>query len=244
MEYFNEHKYGIIGAGIWIIMIMLLLLFLNCFTTPLPLPQEQGILLEFEGGGNINAGAASGGDQYFEPTNPVDNGFNTQDIEDAPSMQTSTNPHQTENHTTTQTTTTPEPPTNKANEKGINFGNAFSGGSGSGSGGTGSGGGNPGLGTSGSGGGSGNAPGGSGGSITGRARTTYVEPEKKKNTFGTVVLEIIVNSQGTVTNVALVKSDCAECTQLAINAVKQWKYAPLEKNQDQKGVVTVKFDAE
>lgn len=52
MEYFKEHKKGIIGTIIFHTIILLLLLFLGFFT-PLPLPGEEGILVNF---GNMENG--------------------------------------------------------------------------------------------------------------------------------------------------------------------------------------------
>ncbi|MEN8115910.1 MAG: cell envelope integrity protein TolA [Bacteroidota bacterium] len=46
MEYYREHKKGIIGTVVFHLIILLLLLFLGFFT-PLPLPGEEGILVNF-----------------------------------------------------------------------------------------------------------------------------------------------------------------------------------------------------
>lgn len=46
MEYYKEHKKGIVGTVIFHVIILLLLLFLGFFT-PLPLPGEEGILVNF-----------------------------------------------------------------------------------------------------------------------------------------------------------------------------------------------------
>jgi outer membrane biosynthesis protein TonB len=46
MEYFKEHKRGIVGTFIFHLIVLLLLLFLGFFT-PLPLPGEEGILVNF-----------------------------------------------------------------------------------------------------------------------------------------------------------------------------------------------------
>lgn len=46
MEYYKEHKKGIIGTVVFHTIVLLLLLFLGFFT-PLPLPGEEGILVNF-----------------------------------------------------------------------------------------------------------------------------------------------------------------------------------------------------
>jgi TonB family protein len=46
MEYFKEHKRGIIGTFIFHLIVLLLLMLLGFFT-PLPLPGEEGILVNF-----------------------------------------------------------------------------------------------------------------------------------------------------------------------------------------------------
>ncbi|MDX1285536.1 MAG: hypothetical protein R3182_11010, partial [Draconibacterium sp.] len=46
MEYYREHKKGLIGTIIFHILVLILLIFLGFFT-PLPLPGEEGILVNF-----------------------------------------------------------------------------------------------------------------------------------------------------------------------------------------------------
>ncbi|MDX1285862.1 MAG: hypothetical protein R3182_12655, partial [Draconibacterium sp.] len=52
MEYYREHKKGVIGTIVFHTIILLLLIFLGFFT-PLPLPGEEGILVNF---GNSETG--------------------------------------------------------------------------------------------------------------------------------------------------------------------------------------------
>ncbi|MDR2835909.1 MAG: energy transducer TonB [Bacteroidales bacterium] len=245
MSLIVNHKEGIIGAAIFAVIVIVLLLLLG-FTIPFPLPAEEAILVEFAGGGNIDAGLASGGSKESYNSDYIpDNGYNTQDNEEAPSLPASVTPNENRETTTTIVTPTPQPKNRLEERTGKNNGGSLSGGNGSGTGGIGTGGGNPGYGTSGSGGGSGNAPGGSGGSIEGRKRDIYVAPEKKPNTFGTVILEITVDSQGNVIDPISVKSsNCQSCVDLAIAAVRKWKYQKIENSTWQKGNVTITFAQE
>ena len=57
----------------------------------------------------------------------------------------------------------------------------------------------------------------------------YPELAKKARVQGTVILETIIDPQGNVTNVRVLRS-IALLDQAAINAVKQWKYEPTLLN--------------
>jgi TonB family protein len=240
----RKHIHGIIGAFLFkIITIALLLLF--GFTTPLPLPPEEGILLDFGGGGNVNAGAsssASSNEQNASTQNSSNSGVNTQNFEDAASMQSSTipnplNPNTNNNTNNTESTSPSNPNADRLNN--LFGGNVFGNGTGSGTSGDGSGSGNPGTGTGGD--GSGTGPGGVGGSLDGRRQIKKVDPIAEANMFGRVVLKITVNEQGNVTDVSLVSSNCDRCVKAAIDAVKQWKYESKPGSGYQTGNVAIEF---
>lgn len=252
MNFFKQHNQGIIGATVYTVVAILILLLLG-FTIPVPPPVEECILLDFGGGGNPNAGAsASASSNHNTSTqnsnsnsnsnsNPV-SGVETQAFEDAASLQSSNVKTETQEQTqnTTEPVSEPQPTVNQRAAN-LGFGNV-TGGTGTGNSGTGTGGGNPGYGGgSGSGGGNGtNGLGGIGGNI-GNRKVTKVEPDHKDNMTGTVVLKVMVNEKGIVENVSLVSSNCSECTQYAIAAVKKWKYEAKPGTGTQTGQVTVEF---
>lgn len=247
MSLLQEHKYGIIGATIFAIIMILALLLLG-FTTPLPLPEERGILIDFGGGGQINAGASSSETPSSSNTSSQtssNSGFNTQNFEDAPSLPSTNIPNNNNNLTATDTENTNNSndtkPTNNINNRlsGLNIGGSLSGGSGSGSSGSGSGGGNPGLGSGNN--GSGSGPGGIGGSIAGRRQVKKVEPKRKDNMFGKVELKITVDENGNVIDIIVINTNCNECVQPAKDAIKQWKYEPKPDTGYQVGNVTIEF---
>jgi hypothetical protein len=95
----KHNIYGIIAAVIYTITVIILL-FLLGFTTPLPLPPEEAILIDF-GGGNINAGASSSTNtsnaQNTSSQISSHDGVNTQANEEAPFMQSGTNPAENPN---------------------------------------------------------------------------------------------------------------------------------------------------
>ena len=235
---FKDHRYSIFGVAIWVGFVTAILL-LYGFSTPLPLPAEKGILLEFEdsklmGGGNINAGES--GNKNNDGSNVSDyvpeNGYNTQDNEEAPAMRPSTTPNTSED---------PRPPTpsNKGQDKlGNKFWN-FGSGSGTGNAGSGTGDGNPGLGTSGAGGGSGNAPSGSGKNLTGRAITYTPSIPSQDNLFGTAVCAITVDAKGNVISATIHISGGKEVDKIALEYVKQIKYAAIDGSDYQTGYYTV-----
>ena len=68
-----------------------------------------------------------------------------------------------------------------------------------------------------------------------------LDPKNQDNLEGRVVLKITVDENGNVTNITLVSSNCNDCTQLAKDAVKQWKYAKKPGAGYQTGTVAVEF---
>ncbi len=246
MSFVKQHIHGIIGAIIFAVIAILLLLLLG-FTTQLPLPPEEGILLDFGGGGNIDAGesaSTTSNEQNASTQNSSNSGVNTQSFEDAASMESSTFPNPFDNVSDNTNNETNEESTSTSNENtshlpefmnGMNFGD----GNGTGNSGDGTGSGNPGDGSGNN--GSGSGPGGYGGSLGGRGLVKKVDPPNQDNLEGAVKLKITVDENGMVTNVALVSSNCAECTQLAITAVKKWKYEKKPGAGYQIGTVTVEF---
>jgi len=91
------------------------------------------------------------------------------------------------------------------------------------------------VGGSGSGGGSGSI-----GDLNGRI-VVKVEPDNKDNLTGMVKLEITVNEKGNVETVKVIQSNCSECTPLAIETVKKWKYEPKPGSGIEKGIVRFEF---
>lgn len=247
MTFVRQHIHGIIGAAIFAAAVIVLLLLLG-FTTALPLPLEEGILIDFGGGGNENAGessSATSNEQNASTQNSSNTGVNTQSFEDAVSMQSSDVPNPNNNttdsnsETNTETETSSQPTVN-SNLANIVNGGMFGNGNGSGNSGDGTGGGNPGTGGDGSN-GSGSGPGGYGGSLDGRKQIKTVDPENQDNLEGRVVLKITVNDQGNVTNISLVSSNCDKCVQLAKAAVWQWKYEKKAGAGYQTGTVAIEF---
>ncbi len=245
MSFIKEHIHGVTGATIFLIIMLLLLLLLG-FTTPLPLPEEQGILIDFGGGGSINAGASSHVSSNNSNSNtqaPFNSGYNTQNFEEAPSLTDSDIP----NTSNAATTSTAQNPTTQEEERpvlndrlgGLNIGGALSGGIGTGTSGTGTGSGTPGLGTGT--GGSGSGPGGIGGNLSGRKQIKKVDPARKENMFGRVELKITVDDKGNVSNIEVVNTNCNECVQPAKDAVAQWKYEAKPGSGYQVGLVTIDF---
>lgn len=248
-DWIKKHIHAVIGVILYIITVIVLL-FLLGFRTPLPLPPEEAILIDFAGGGNRDAGAslsATSSDKNTSSQSSSISGVNTQNFEDAASMQSSnipnTNPVQNTpaNNVNTNNSTTNTTQTNPNAEKLNNLfgGNVFGNGSGTGNSGSGSGSGNPGTGLDGT--GSGSGPGGVGGSLTGRRKVRTVEPVGQDNLTGRVVLRITVNENGDVTDVTLVSTNCDKCVKPAIDAVKQWKYESKPGSGYQTGNVTVEF---
>jgi len=243
MPFLKEHIHGVVGATIFAAATIILLLLLG-FTTPLPLPEERGILIDFGGGGSLNAGASSSATSNYQNVSTrtsSNSGVNTQDIEEAPSMQSSDIPNNNNkpNNSSEQTNASENTPNNRLGRFG-DIGGALSGETGTGSDGTGRGNGNPGIGSGTN--GSGNGPGGIGSSLSGRRQVKKVEPVRRDNSFGKVELEINVDEKGNITYISVVESTCPECTQSAIDAVKQWKYEPKANSGTQTGRVVIIFD--
>ena len=246
MSFVKQHIHGIIGAIIFATIAILLLLLLG-FTTPLPLPPEEGILLDFGGGGNIDAGesaSTTSNEQNASTQNSSNSGVNTQSFEDAASMESSTFPNPFDNVSDNTNNESNEESTSTSNENtsnlpdfmnGMNFGN----GNGTGNSGDGTGSGNPGDGNGSN--GTGLGPGGYGGNLGGRGLVKQVKPNNQDNLEGSVQLKITVDENGNVTSVSIVSSNCPQCTQLAINAVKQWKYEKKPGAGYQVGIVTLQF---
>ncbi len=246
-NWLKQHIHGVIGAILYIFLVIIMLLLLG-FKTPLPLPQEEAILVDFAGGGNRDAGAffsSTSSEQNASTQSSSISGVNTQNFEEAASMQSTNipNPNEVQNTNnnntvnTEENTTATNPNADKIND--LFSGNVFGNGSGSGTAGSGSGSGNPGTGIDGS--GSGNGPGGLGGNLTGRRKVKTVEPIGQDNLTGRVVLKITVNEKGDVTDVSLISTTCDKCVKPAIDAVRQWKYEPKPGSGYQTGNVTVEF---
>ena len=69
----------------------------------------------------------------------------------------------------------------------------------------------------------------------------YSEEARKGNVQGTVVLAVAVNENGSVDAVNLLRSLGHGLDETAMNAVKQWKFAPTDKDGKP---VAVQFDVE
>jgi TonB family protein len=54
----------------------------------------------------------------------------------------------------------------------------------------------------------------------------YTKLARKKKLEGTVVLQVIIQPDGGITNIQLVKSPDQELTDMAIEAVKNWRMHP------------------
>ncbi|MDD3861112.1 MAG: energy transducer TonB [Bacteroidales bacterium] len=79
------------------------------------------------------------------------------------------------------------------------------------------------------------------GEIGTRKRIKLVEPIAKENIFGKVILQIIVDEHGNVTEINLVSTNCNECVQPAKDAVYKWKYETLKGSGLQTGTVIIEF---
>jgi TonB family protein len=159
-------------------------------------------------------------------------------------MQSSTTPNANNNVSNTEENKNNATSTSNQNNshlpnfmRGMNFGD----GTGTGTAGSETGAGNPGTGGGGDGTGTGPGPGGVGGSLDGRGMLKKVNPKNQDNLEGRVVLKITVDENGNVTNISLISSNCNQCTQLAIDAVKQWKYEKKPGAGYQTGTVAVEF---
>lgn len=250
MDYLRKHIHAVIGVILYLITVLLILLLLG-FSTPLPLPEEEGILIDFGGSGTTESArpartqteestrqesdrAESSGvvTQDYEETvsMPSDDTPSEADISDRPSTGDDA-PEDTQEETSQDDARNLDDLFRSALESGQNGGGS--------SGQTGTG--HPGMGD-GSSEGQGTGPGGIGGSIEGRQLVHRVEPERKPNLVGTVEFRITVNEHGVVTNIRLVRSNCAECNDLARKALQQWRYAPKPGSGYQSGNVTIHFE--
>ncbi|MBN1296893.1 energy transducer TonB [bacterium] len=88
-----------------------------------------------------------------------------------------------------------------------------------------------------------------GGDVSSPKRIHYVAPEypdiaRRTRIQGIVILEAIINKQGDVVDVKVLKSLNSLCDQAAINAARQWKFEPGTQNDIPVDVVmtlTVQF---
>ena len=245
MSFVKQHIHGIIGAIIFATIAILLLLLLG-FTTPLPLPPEEGILLDFGGGGNIDAGesaSTTSNEQNASTQNSSNSGVNTQSFEDAASMESSTVPNPNNNNNTNDETNNDNTSTSNQNTSnlpdfmnGMNFGN----GNGTGNSGDGTGSGNPGDGSGTN--GSGSGPGGYNGDVGNRGVLSNPKPPNRDGMQGTVKLSYNVDQNGNVSGIKIISTNCTECNAIAIATLEKWKYEKVSNAGYQSGVVTFVFE--
>ncbi len=239
MNFLKQHRGGVIATIIYHIILILILILLG-FTTPLPLPEEKGILLDFGGAGSGTtdpgpAKPATSNAQHNASTQHTtpESGHLTQSSEDAPAL-----PSSNEATTTHQSTNQSKQPISKI----PNMSGMFGGGSSGDGQGTGSG--LPGSGGDGSSMGSGGGPGGVGGGVGNRGIVKKVEPKQQPDMFGTVSLDFYVDERGNVSNISVKSSNCAACSELAISALRQWKYEAKPGAKLQTATVTFHFKQE
>ncbi len=165
-------------------------------------------------------------------------GVNTQNIEDAASMQSSTDPNA---NTSTSTTGESNSETTNQNQVNPNMPNMSGlGGTGTGTSGTGAGSGNPGNGTGT--GGTGTGLGGNNGDVGGRAVISNPKPPNRDGMQGTVKLSYKVDQNGTVSSIKIISENCYKCKAEAIETLKKWKYEKVSKAGYQTGTVTFIFE--
>ena len=249
MNYFMQHKEAFIGT---IIFIVAIILFLVCcgLTMPDPPYVEESILLDFSttvtetpmeneskgGSGNPDAGASKAESKVSpsksspSQSSTTSNSSSAEQIETQANEEAATVPSGSSNNNDNKAEETPQ--VSQTNNK-VDFSNLS--GSTNLNGGSSAQNNNP----------SGpkskdQGPAGSGyGNLNSGKLLQKIEPVGKDNLTGTVKLEITVNKSGNVETVKVIQSNCSECTPLAIEAVKKWKYAP--GNVNLKGQVTVEF---
>lgn len=68
--------------------------------------------------------------------------------------------------------------------------------------------------------------------ITNKVNPVYPESARTAGTQGVVVLEAVIDTMGSVSNVRSIKGEAPELVQAAIEAVRQWRYKPA---RDAKG---------
>ncbi|HEY7159769.1 MAG TPA: TonB family protein [Acidobacteriota bacterium] len=74
-----------------------------------------------------------------------------------------------------------------------------------------------------------------------RVNPEYPEVARKARVEGTVILEAIINQNGDVENVKVLRGVHPLLDQAAVNAVRNWRYKPLISKQKVHTTVTVKF---
>jgi protein TonB len=74
-----------------------------------------------------------------------------------------------------------------------------------------------------------------------RVEPVYPPEAKARGVKGNVVLEIRVDADGKVTDVKVLRSVDAALDQAAVDAVRQWRYAPLTPATPVIATVTVRF---
>lgn len=77
--------------------------------------------------------------------------------------------------------------------------------------------------------------------IVSRVEPVYPPEAKARGVKGNVVLEIRVDADGKVTDVKVLRSVDAALDQAAVDAVRQWRYAPLTPATPVIATVTVRF---
>jgi len=91
MKFFEEHKRGIIGSGVFHLTILFLLLWFGFFT-PLPLPGEQGIMVNF---GDSETGLGEEEPSPKQNTPPIQKKEEKEEIEEVPPPPKTTPPKPT-----------------------------------------------------------------------------------------------------------------------------------------------------
>lgn len=252
-----QHKEAFIGT---IIFIVAIILFLVCcgLTMPDPPYVEESILLDFStaptettmeneskgGSGNPDAGASKAENKVSPSKSSPSQSSTTNNSSDAEQVVTQPNEEAAavpSGSTTNNDNKAQETPHQSQSEGRLGWGSKDKG-DGSGESGSGKKEGNPSTGINNGSNDKGNGPDGSGsGDLKGRG-VEKVKPDNKANLTGTVKLEITVNEKGNVETVKVIQSNCSECTPLAIEAVKKWKYAPKPGSGMAKGIVNIIFE--
>jgi protein TonB len=71
-----------------------------------------------------------------------------------------------------------------------------------------------------------------------RVNAVYPEDAKKKRVQGSVVMDVLINAAGDVTEAKATKGP-QELTQAAVDAVRQWKFEPAA--HDTRATLTIRF---
>jgi len=61
-------------------------------------------------------------------------------------------------------------------------------------------------------------------------KARYTDDARRRGTTGDVVLEIVVNRDGTVGNVSVLRGLAPGLDERAVDAVRQWTFAPARRN--------------